>query len=223
MVAYAQPVPVFPERLNPLHFFLRAHYALRDHAYRRPYFHGRAFMMREWFFDAPGSLHGVSPKVATRLRLSLGPLVDDIAMSRMAISRWGTSSIREVRQANVYFDPPDTLQGLYAASLRVALEVERLNLLYPEHAVIQREKCENLWQGKGLKLFSLRLRAIHAVYRMIETSVKRVAAMHVVLVKKGVLKVNTLWIRVPGTKHFARDRYSWSRFRKKAPDAFAPK
>lgn len=214
IIAYAQPVPIFPERPNYLHHLLRVHYSLREHAYNRPYFHGRAFMLRDWFFDEPPPLQGVSASVAERLRLNLGPLVDDIAMSRMAVARWGAKAIREVQQANVYFDTPDSLLGMYAAALRVGLEVQRLDLLYPEHAHMQDQVFNKSWKPDGLDRFSLRLRAAHATYRLLDASVKRAAKIHVWLVKIGLLKVKTLWVRVPGTKSFARHRRAWATFKK---------
>lgn len=150
MISYGQPVPVFPRQPNLIHRLSRVHYAMRERAYQRPYFHGRAFMLREWFFDdpEPTPANAVKPALAKRLKLHRGPLVDDIAMSLMAVARWGAVSIREVREANVYFDPPDDLRGLYAGALRVALELQRLNFLYPQHGqlhVIGRIKTSHWW------------------------------------------------------------------------------
>jgi cellulose synthase/poly-beta-1,6-N-acetylglucosamine synthase-like glycosyltransferase len=104
MISYGQPVPIFPYQMNLIHRLSRVHYAMRERAYQRPYFHGRAFMLREWFFHGPEPARAVKPALAKRLRLENGPLVDDIALSLMAVSRWGTTSIREVQEANVFFD-----------------------------------------------------------------------------------------------------------------------
>ena len=212
-LAYAQPVPVFPDDRNWIHRLLRVHYSLRERVYRRPFFHGRAFMLREWFFDAPGSLDSVRPGVIRRLSLERGPLVDDIAMSRMAVARWGGESIIEVQEANVHFDTPDSLRGLYAGALRVALEVQRLDLLYPEHAHLQERVFTRTWHGHGFKMLSWKLRATHAAYRLLAAAIKRVAALHVWLVKVGLLRIETLWVRVPGTKSFPRIRRAWQRFK----------
>lgn len=215
MIAYGQPVPVFPRKLSLLHHLLRVHYSLRERAYQRPYFHGRTFMLREWFFDHPNEPLFVNPRVSARLRLPLGPIVDDIAMSRMAVARWGMGAIREVQEANVYFDPPDTIRGIYAGSLRVALEVQRLDLLYPEHAkLIPKKNLTSSWHSGSLKRFSLRMRITHLSFRMLDASVNLTAKLHVKLVKSGLLQVKTLWVRVPGTKHFARNRLEWDKFDK---------
>ncbi len=211
-ISYGQPVPVFPSKMNLIHRLSRVHYAMRERAYRRPYFHGRAFMLREWFFDDPGGTENVEPALVRRLKLERGPLVDDIALSLMAVARWGSGSIREVQQANVYFDPPDDLAGLYAGALRVALELQRLNLLYPQHG-IQEEVLTKSWSEQALDRFSWRLRAMHAAHRALDAAIEAAANLHVELVKRGLLKVETLWIRVPGTKSFARHRHSWRFFR----------
>ena len=86
-IAYGQPVPVFPDRPNLIHQLCRVHYSLRDRVYKRPYFHGRAFMLRQWFFKEPRPLPPLSERLVQRLQLHQGPLVDDIAMSMMAIGR----------------------------------------------------------------------------------------------------------------------------------------
>ncbi len=214
MVAYAQPVPIFPEQPNGVHRLLRVHYSLREVAYKRPYFHGRAFMLREWFYEDPPPLRGVSAAVAERLRLHQGPLVDDIVMSRIAIAKWGLEAIREVPEANVYFDTPDSLTGMYAGALRVALEIQRLDLLYPDHDHLQRTVFEHVWHPGGIARHSPRLRAAHSLYRLLDTAVKKVAKLHVWMVKAGLLKVKTLWIQVPGTKSFPRKRRAWNHFSK---------
>jgi hypothetical protein len=204
MIAYGQPVPVFPHQLNPLHRLMRVHYALRERAYQRRYFHGRAFLMREWFWDDPQPALDCSLKVSKRLNLDRGPLVDDIALSRMAVARWGTQAIQEVQEANVHFDPPDTLRGIYAAHLRAVLEIERLDHLYPQHAYLQKQVFARAWRQKTLTQFSWRMRTLHHAYRTLESSIKTLAKCHVALIKRGVLASKTTWIRVPGTKMFAR-------------------
>ncbi|MEI6702628.1 MAG: hypothetical protein WCL71_03715 [Deltaproteobacteria bacterium] len=214
MVAYGQPVPVFPVKLGLLHRLLRVHYSLRERAYHRPYFHGRAFMLREWFFDPPGDLRGINPKVVERLRLAQGPIIDDIAMSRMALARWGGCVIREVQEANVYFDPIDTIRGMYAAAIRVALELERLDLLYPQHARLKKSYSTSCWNSGELRRYSLRMQLAHALFRGLDAGIKRFAKVHVALIKAGLLRTRTLWVRVPGTKQFARNRHDWDKFRR---------
>lgn len=213
MVSYGQPVAVFPKNLSWIHLLLRTHYALRERAYHRPYFHGRAFMMRHWFLEPPTSSHTPHSRLTTQLQLHRGPIVDDIVLSRIAVATWGPASIREVQEANVYFDPPDTLSGLYAAHLRVALEIQRLNLLYPHHSKLQQHVVSANWRCGGLERFSRRLRLLHGCYRVLEQILRDSARLHVSLVKVGLLDLKTLWIRIPGTKSFARHRKSWRVFR----------
>ena len=216
MVSYGQPVPVFPAEPNTIHRLSRVHYALRERAYRRLYFHGRTFMLREWFFDDPNPLADLHSSAAKRLKLERGPLVDDIAMSRMAVARWGKDAIREVPQANVYFDPPDDLRGLYAGVLRVTVELRRLDCLYPQHAHLQRDVFANVWRREGLRRFSWKVRTLHAAHRALHASLRCVAQAHVLAVTYGVLRLDTLWIRVPGTKSFARHRQSWGNYKKRS-------
>jgi glycosyltransferase involved in cell wall biosynthesis len=216
IVAYGQPVAIFPERGNWVHILLRAHYSLRERAYRRAHFHGRAFMMREWFLHPPTAPEKTHAFDGKRLRLHIGPLVDDIVLSRIAVAKWGPNVIREVQEANVFFDPPDTLRGLYAGHLRVALELKRLDMLYPEHAHLQDQVFRVPWQLDGIRRFSKRLKALHACYRCLDAMLRRMAHVHVGMMRKGWLNLETLWIRVPGTKSFARHRRSWRLFNHEA-------
>lgn len=213
MICYGQPVPIFPLQMNLIHRLSRVHYAMRERAYQRPYFHGRAFMLRDWFFDEPLGTEGISPALVRRLKLERGPLVDDISLSLMAIARWGPGCIREIQEANVYFDPPDDLAGLYAGALRVAWEIQRLALLYPDHVKLHRETLTRSWRKQALDRFSWRLQFMHAAHRALDASIRAVANLHVELVKRGIVRVDTLWIRVPGTKSFARHRQSWRQFK----------
>jgi len=213
-VSYGQPVPVFPYRGNWVHRLSRVHYALRDRAYQRPYFHGRAFMLREWFFEEPSSPETLSPGVVRRLKLRNGPVVDDIAMSLMAVARWGSTSIREVPEANVYFDPPDDLRGLYAGALRVALELERLKHLYPHYCSLQADVLRKSWRKADLARFSWRVRGLHAAHRLLDALVHAAARLHASLVRVGLVGVDTFWVRVAGTKAFARHRRSWTTFKR---------
>lgn len=208
MISYCQPVPVFPRVLNPIHRVLRVHYSLRDKLYKRPYFHGRAFALREWFLDtriaSPNRI--ASTMVSDRLRLSAGPLVDDMIMSWVALDTWGPDSIHEERKANVYFDPPDTLRALYAANLRVAIETKRISFLYPQYVNAKRGTALSVWNHDRLSRYSWRIRLVHRAFRTLESILKRVAKIHVLLVTAGALRVNTLWIQVPGTKGFSDAR-----------------
>lgn len=222
MVSYGQPVAVFPDKGNTVHLLLRTHYSLRERAYHRVYFHGRAFMMRRWFLELPTATAVLQTKVAVRLRLHKGPLVDDIVLSRIAVARWGPEVIREVQEANVYFDPPDTVRGLYAAHLRVALELARLDLLYPEHAQLQNSVFSATWRPDGIRRFSMRLRALHACYRLLDAALRRAAQAHMRMVKAGLLDLDTLWVCVPGTKNFARHRHSWRNFKQAGASSKPP-
>lgn len=208
-IAYGQPVPIFPAVPNTVHRLTRIHYALRERAYHRPYFHGRAFVMREWLLDTPRPHPALSSRLIERLRLDRGPIVDDIAISRMAIARWGADCIREALEANVYFDPPDDLGGLYAGKLRVAMELARLDLLYPHHALLGRSHGRSSWKAHGIRHLSGKIRTLHAIHRLMDAGLQLAAKMHVGFIRWGILKHRTLWVHVPGSKQFARHRRDW--------------
>ena len=105
------------------------------------------------------------------------------------------------------FAPALTLRALYAANLRVAIEVKRVSILYPQYTT-GTKTAEVSWNPERLSRYSRRLRAAHLAYRVLEGVLKRLAGIHVALVTAGVLRVKTLWIQVPGTKGFRDARRS---------------
>ncbi len=139
-VAYPSKVPVPPRSRSLLAEALYV-YNLRD-GFQTPrrYFNGKCFAIRAW--SAP-TLAELGPRLA-RLpqdnfyQYHAGLRVDDVYLSRMVLERHGPGAIREVPAAKVYFRPPETLAGMYRYYKRLRLEIERLDVLFPELREVHR-------------------------------------------------------------------------------------
>jgi glycosyltransferase involved in cell wall biosynthesis len=133
-VVYPSKVPVRPRSRSLLAEALYV-YNLRDgFQTARRYFNGKCFAIRAW--SAP-----TLAQLASRLaelphdnfyQFHAGLRVDDIYLSRVILQRHGREAIREVTSAAIRFRPPETLAGMYRYYKRMRLEIERLDILFPE-------------------------------------------------------------------------------------------
>jgi hypothetical protein len=133
-VAYPSKVPLRPRSRSLLAEALYV-YNLRD-GFQTPrrYFNGKCFAIRAW--SAP-TLAELAPRLAVLPRdnfyqFHAGLRVDDIYLSRLILERHGPGAIREVPGATIYFRPPETLVGMYRYCKRMRMEIERLDVLFPE-------------------------------------------------------------------------------------------
>jgi glycosyltransferase involved in cell wall biosynthesis len=132
--AYPSKVPLRPRSRSLLAEALYV-YNLRDgFQTARRYFNGKCFAMRSW--SAP-ALAELQPRLARLARdnfyqFHTGLRVDDVYLSRMILERHGPAAIREVKTAQIHFRPPETLAGMYRYYKRMRLEIERLDILFPE-------------------------------------------------------------------------------------------
>jgi hypothetical protein len=133
-VAYPTKVPVRPRSRSLLAEALYV-YNLRDgFQTARCYFNGKCFAIRVWC--AP-TLAELGPRLADLphdnfYQFHAGLRVDDIYLSRLILERHGPEAIREVTRARIHFRPPETLTGMYRYYKRMRLEIERLDVLFPE-------------------------------------------------------------------------------------------
>jgi glycosyltransferase involved in cell wall biosynthesis len=133
-VAYPSKVPLQPRSRTLLAEALYV-YNLRDgFQTARRYFNGKCFAIRSW--SAP-TLEELRPHLAGLphdrfYQYHTGLRVDDIYLSRTILHQFGPEAIREVTAARIHFRPPETLVGMYRYYRRMRLEIERLDVLFPE-------------------------------------------------------------------------------------------
>lgn len=201
--AYVQPFDSIVSK-TAVELIQDIHYKNRDVIFKRKYFHGRAFMMRDTMLLTCLSAGNLNEEQRLKkygfLNLNKGPLVDDIALSRVIVHEYGTDGIREVNNAMVYFTPPSTVYDFYEGQKRMVLEMKRLDILFPEHAYVQKK-----YFARGIrirKLLQLPLWKIiwYGGYRLFEKIIQTIITIQMSLAYLGLGSVGSLWVELKSTK-----------------------
>ena len=155
-----------------------AYYRNRHHLPPRAHLHGRCFMLRNWIDEfgkrcSPAATRAVESDET--LDLQHGPIVDDIHYSRVLVHRFGESSIAMVPDVHVQFVPPHSAAELYRDSCRTEFELFRLNILFPEHAPIEREVFQQKPETHTPWRTLLRLGLPASIYLGIEKAMRHIA------------------------------------------------
>lgn len=95
-----------------------------------------------------------------------GLKIDDIYLSRKAAIEHGPGAIREVAGGRIWFRPPETFEGMYRTYRRMRMEIERLNLLFPETADAHARWGVRGIDRKALRRASGRDRRLWRVFQM---------------------------------------------------------
>jgi glycosyltransferase involved in cell wall biosynthesis len=133
-VTYPRKRPLRPMRRTLLAAALYCYNRVEGFQTSRRYFNGKLFAIRDW--QAP-TIEQLQPRLAGLTddrfyNYHSGLRVDDIWLSRDILLRHGAQAIREVEAAEISYQPPETLTGMYRMYLRMRREIERLNVLFPE-------------------------------------------------------------------------------------------
>lgn len=116
---------------------------------KRHYFNGRLFAIRNWFIPTPDSF---SNKPDCHFyKYQEGIRCDDIFLSRRAFMLQGKDSIKEVSDGRIYYRPPETYTGMYRTYKRMRMEIERLNILFPESLEAHNESGVRTYNAKSKK------------------------------------------------------------------------
>jgi glycosyltransferase involved in cell wall biosynthesis len=139
-VAYPTKMPVRPRSRSLLAEALYVYNLRNGFETPRRYFNGKCFAIRDW--SAP-TLAELQPRLARLPRDNFyqfhrGLRIDDIYLSRLILQRHGPEAIREVAGARIHFRPPESLLGMYRYYKRMRLEIERLDILFPELREVHR-------------------------------------------------------------------------------------
>ena len=134
--AYPPKSPLPPRRQTLLARALHQYNQSDGFQTRRHYFNGKLFAIRDWRVPTLGDL---APRLANLpvdrfYDFHAGMRVDDIWLSRDILMRHGPQAIVETSEGGICFHPPETFQGMYRTYRRMRMEIERLNLLFPETA-----------------------------------------------------------------------------------------
>jgi hypothetical protein len=144
-VAYPRKTPLPPRRRTLLSSALYCYNRVNGFQDRRRYFNGRFFAIRDWRVP---TLAELQPRLAQLPRdgfydFHAGMRIDDIFLSRDILSRYGADAIRELGDGEIFFRPPETFGGMYHTYRRMRLEIERLNILFPETVPVHQQRRYN--------------------------------------------------------------------------------
>ena len=181
------------------------HYAFPNLLASRKYFHGRGYFFRpvELFFLSSFEREEFCALAAKKhlpwLRLDIGPLVDDIHLSRVLADRYGIESIREVRDAIVEFTAPRTLRDFYHGQRRMLIEIRRLDMLYPRLAYLQK-RFERKPDRDWLRQMKPDVRLHHFLYRFMERCIRILVRINIFLSDHFSGKRRDFWVPLESTK-----------------------
>jgi glycosyltransferase involved in cell wall biosynthesis len=133
-VAYPRKTPLGPSRRSLLAEALSCYNRVNGFQDARRYFNGKFFAIRDWRIP---TLAELEPRLAQLspdgfYDFHAGMRIDDIYLSRDILLRHGREAILEVADGEIFFRPPETFAGMYHTYRRMRLEIERLNILFPE-------------------------------------------------------------------------------------------
>lgn len=139
-VAYPPKSPCPPRRRHLLARALHAYNRTDGLQTRRHYFNGKLFAIRGWRMPTREEL---APRLASLRRddfydYHAGMRVDDVYLSRSIFMESGAEAIRQVDGGRIWFRPPETFEGMYRTYRRMRMEIERLDVLFPETREVHR-------------------------------------------------------------------------------------
>ncbi len=193
-LVYGNMVPIASQGFLP--FLQRVHYSHQDEILTpRNYFHGRCFMIQAEDVDAFFDTRSLEKKDLTD-----GFRVDDIHLSRYYAHEYGPKSMKHVSDAAVQFQMISSLRDYYRAMKRLHNEIYRLNILFPEHKYLQKEYFVRKIDWKKLRRLSWRTQFHYIVYKLFDSTIKRLAKTSIRAELSGVKRRGEMWKPTTSTK-----------------------
>ena len=146
-ISYAQVLPEIDAASTSLQFLYADSCRLRrTYMPPAPWVHGRLYGMTKKALGLIYAEHHIDERIANtklhplarQLALHKGPTSDDKFATRVVCDAVGREAIAKVPEAQASFIPPADVKQLFLAARRSAIELARLDILFPEHAHIQK-------------------------------------------------------------------------------------
>jgi len=139
-VAYPPKTPLPPLRSTRLAHALHVYNRRQGFQTRRHWFSGKLFAIRGWSIPTREQL---ADRLARLPRDNFydyhaGMRVDDIYLSRSILAEHGPDAIRCTDAGMLHFRPPETFEGMYRTYLRMRMEIERLDRMFPQTRAVHR-------------------------------------------------------------------------------------
>lgn len=133
-VVYPAKAPLPLRSASPVARALHTYNRVNGFQTKRRYFNGKLFAIRDWsmptLLELQEKLSALPPD--RFYNFHAGMRVDDVYLSRDILHRHGQEAIREVDAALIRYQPPASFQGMYRTYRRMRMEIERLDIMFPE-------------------------------------------------------------------------------------------
>lgn len=144
-VVCAKVLPIFKRHRNNFQHIMKSYYDMRYLLSERGCFHGRLFMLRDEQdvmaeYDVAQRIKKIPKSTVEKLYLHKGPICDDIILSAAIVHKYGQDAVERVHSAKVYFYPPDNRYDFFLGVRRYTIEIERINTLFPDYAIVNKSK-----------------------------------------------------------------------------------
>jgi glycosyltransferase involved in cell wall biosynthesis len=140
LAAFPPKEPLPPRRRTPLSWALHLYNLRRGFSSQRTWFSGKLFALRRWELPDPDEVRrrALALPPSRFYDFEAGMRVDDIYLSRWVLREAGPTGLRETASGKLLFRAPETLRGMFRHYRRMRMELERLDLLFPETADVHR-------------------------------------------------------------------------------------
>jgi hypothetical protein len=141
IVAFPDRQPLPPRRRTALASALHLYNARRGYSSQRSWFSGKLFAIRNWQIPERAEVDERARRLSPSrfYDFEAGMRVDDIYLSRAVVRDHGVAGLREVAEGCAFFRAPETWKGMYRYYRRMRMELERMDLLFPETRAVHQE------------------------------------------------------------------------------------
>lgn len=136
-VAFPDKEPLPPRRETTLARAIHTYNRRRGFSTQRTWFSGKLFAMRGWHVPLPEELCARAATLPADPFLDLAsPMrVDDIFLSRMVVAEGGVAALAPC-DTLIRYRAPETWLGMLHVYRRMRRELERMDVLFPEHRAV---------------------------------------------------------------------------------------
>ncbi len=162
-ISYVEKIPLQPQRKTLLAQSLYLYNLNNGYQSKRHYLNGQLFGIRNWNIPRASRLQWVASKNSSFLNLEAGIRCDDIFLSRQCLSEQGPQGIQLV-DGHILYRPPETLTGMFRKYQRMTLEIERLNIFFPDSILTHSQYGKRRFVFAELKQRPLREKLFYVLF-----------------------------------------------------------
>ncbi len=200
-IVYGSITPKY-QKNNFLVNIQKRYYAVRDTVITtRKYFHGRLFIVRNPHLIQENPEKKEPHSFYNKLFPDLLPIVDDIYLSRFFVDRFGVQAIVRAEKSIIYFIPPSLIRDLYEGQKRTAIEIKRLDILFPKHKYLEKSLFKRKIQWSSIKNVDMQDFLACISYHTFAKVLRFVAKIHILFSIYKIVPIGNRWTELESTKY----------------------